>query len=163
LVWDPYQFVYETAKRQISEFAVKLGQNSGEIGKIFDVWPFAPIDEVPFLQDLAPLEPLDSIWQSGHRYKEWAEFAELALRLVSCVTSESAAERVLSMAKNIAGLHRPRVAIGTMEARLRAQIAGFSPVRTAHDDHENAEGSDGDQISDEQSSDIGEDSDSEST
>jgi hypothetical protein len=103
------------------------------------------------------------MWRSAHRYKEWAGFAELAIRLVSCATSESDAERVLSMAKNIAGLHGTRFAIGPMEARLRAQVARFSPVRTAHDDHENAEGSDGDQISDEESSDIGDDSDSEST
>jgi hypothetical protein len=56
-----------------------------------------------------------------------------------------------------------RFAIGTLEAGLRAQVARFSPVRTAHDDHEKAEGSDGDQIFDEESRDIGEDSDSEST
>jgi hypothetical protein len=70
LAWNPYQFVYETAKRQISELAVKLGQNRGEIAKIFDVWLFALIDEVPFLQDLARLEPLDSMWRSAHRYEE---------------------------------------------------------------------------------------------
>jgi hypothetical protein len=69
----------------------------------------------------------------------------------------------LSMVKNITGLHGTRFAIGTMEARLRAQVAGFSAVRTAHDDQENAEGFDGDQITDEESSDIGDDSDSEST
>jgi hypothetical protein len=82
---------------------------------------------------------------------------------VSCATSESDAERVLFMAQHIAGLHGTRFAIGTIEARLRGQVAGFSPVRTAHDDHENADGSDSDQISDEESSDIGDDSDSEST
>jgi hypothetical protein len=70
LAWDPYQFVYETAKRAISEFALKLGQNPGEIAKVFDVWLFAHLDEVPFLQYLAPLEPLDSLSRSAHRYKE---------------------------------------------------------------------------------------------
>jgi hypothetical protein len=35
LAWVPYQFVYETARRQISEFTVKLGQNPGEIAKNF--------------------------------------------------------------------------------------------------------------------------------
>jgi hypothetical protein len=55
---------------------------------------------------------------------------------------------VLSMAKKRTGLHGPRFAIGTMEGRLRTQAASFSPVRTAHGDHENAEGSDGDQIAD---------------
>jgi hypothetical protein len=103
------------------------------------------------------------MWRSVHRYKEWVGFAELAIRLVSCATSESDAERVLSMVKNIAELHGTRFAIGTIEARLRGQVAGFSPVRTAHDDHENADGSDGDPNSDEESSDIGDDSNSEST
>jgi hypothetical protein len=46
---------------------------------------------------------------------------------------------------------------------LRAYVEGFSPVQIAHDDHENVEGSDGDQNSDEESSDIGDESDSERT
>jgi hypothetical protein len=47
--------VYENAERQISKLPVKLGQNSSEIGKVFDVWRFAPMNEVPLLQNLAPL------------------------------------------------------------------------------------------------------------
>jgi hypothetical protein len=50
-----------------------------------------------------------------------------------------------------------------IDAQNDIELTGFSPVRPAHNDHENAEDSDGDQISNEESSDIGDDSASERT
>jgi hypothetical protein len=58
LVWDPYHVAYEDAERQIVELTIKLVQYPDEIGKIFNHWLFAPIDAVPFLQNLAPFESL---------------------------------------------------------------------------------------------------------
>jgi hypothetical protein len=44
---------------------------------------------------------------------------ELALRFVTCGTSEAGAERFLSMQRNIAGLRGTRFGPPSMEARLR--------------------------------------------
>jgi hypothetical protein len=90
---DPYQAPYEHAERRISELAVKVGVDSVRIGTIFSVGLCAPIQDVPFLQSPASLPSADLIWHAAHRYEEWAEFADLALRLISCATSKSDAER----------------------------------------------------------------------
>jgi hypothetical protein len=104
---------------------------------------------------------------AAHRYDEWAEFAERALRLISCATSESDAERVLSMEKNVAGLHGTRFSFRTMEARLRVQTADFSPAVANHIDGV-LTGTGDDEVvraeygsSDDESSEVGNDSDTE--
>jgi hypothetical protein len=137
------------------------------IGTIFSAWLFAPIQDVPFLQNPAALPSTDLIWCTGHRHEEWAEFTELALRLISCTTSESDTERVLSMEKNVAGLHGTRFAIRTMEARLTVQTPHFSPVvATCLDGALAGSGVDQDaraeyDNSDDEQSEVGDDSDSE--
>jgi hypothetical protein len=51
LAWDPYQFLYETAKRQISEFAVKLGRNPGEKSEKFSMCGYSlPSMKFPFFR-----------------------------------------------------------------------------------------------------------------
>jgi hypothetical protein len=55
LSFDPDQALDEHAERRISELAIKVGVNPGQIGKIFNVWLFAPIQDVPFLQNPASL------------------------------------------------------------------------------------------------------------
>jgi hypothetical protein len=74
------------------------------------------------------------MWRAVHRYQEWAEFADLALPLISCATSETDAERVWSMEQNVARLHGTRFSLPTTDARLRAYRAGFSPAGTSHID-----------------------------
>jgi hypothetical protein len=125
---DPDQTLYEHAERRISELPVKPGVDLVRIGTLFSVELFAPIWDVPVLQNSASLPSGDLIWPAGHRYEECAEFADLVLQLISCATSESDAERVLSMEKNVTGLHGTRFSIRTIEARFRAQTAHFSPA-----------------------------------
>jgi hypothetical protein len=65
------------------------------------------------------------------------------------------------MEKNVAGLHGTRFACGTMGARLRPQTARFSPAVVICDNREECDVIDGNPSSDEESSDIGDDADSE--
>jgi hypothetical protein len=58
------------------------------------------------------------LWRTAYAYREGRIFAELALRLVSSGTSESGAERTLSMAKHITGIHGTRYGLDTLRARL---------------------------------------------
>jgi hypothetical protein len=59
------------------------------------------------------------IWRAAHRFEEWPGLSELAVRLMTCGTSEADAERLLPMHRKIAGLHGTRFGIPSMEARLR--------------------------------------------
>jgi hypothetical protein len=47
------------------------------------------------------------------------DLSELALRIVTCETSEADVERLLSIQRNIAGLHGTRFGLPSMDARLR--------------------------------------------
>jgi hypothetical protein len=53
---------------------------------------------------------------------------------MSCATSESYLERVLTIEKNVAGLHESRFSLLTMEAGLRAQTAHFSQAGATYID-----------------------------
>jgi hypothetical protein len=112
--------------REIFELAVRLGQNSGEIRRIFNAWLFAPITEVLFLQNVATFESLDSTWRAAHQYEERAAFAELAVRLVSCAAFQSDVECALSLEKDVPRLYSMRLRIGTVEVRLKVQVFCFT-------------------------------------
>jgi hypothetical protein len=75
----------------------------------------------------------DSMWRAAHRHAKWAELAELALPFVSCTTSESDAERILSMQKkkkNVARLHETRFTISGMMDRLRSHTLSQEFIRS---------------------------------
>jgi hypothetical protein len=118
----------------LSVIAVKVGLNPRVIGKSFNIWPVAAIQDRLVLLNLASLQSVDFIWRSAHRDEECTRFAEPALRPISCGRSESDAERVLSMEKNIAGFHGTKFAIRPMESRSKAQIAFFSLAVPTHYD-----------------------------
>jgi hypothetical protein len=70
---------------------------------------------------------------------QWPQIAELALRFMSCSTSKSDSERILSMQKNIPALHRDRFKITGTEYRVgrsatenTAQLGRVEPGRTNH-------------------------------
>jgi hypothetical protein len=71
------------------------------------------------------------------------------------------------MEKNVAGLHGTRFSLRTMEARLRAQTAHFSPAVATHIDGVLAGSGDDEAVraedsrSDDESSEVGDDSDTE--
>jgi hypothetical protein len=129
---DPYAAVYERATVCITTLGQKLGLDPELVMTRMNSWLFAPLDEARVLLDSIALSSPDQIWRAAHRYDQWSGFAELALRLVSCSTSESDAERVLSMQKSIAALHGTRFGIRGIEARLRCHLANetFSSPET---------------------------------
>jgi hypothetical protein len=63
---DPYQDLYGHAERRIFELAVNVGWNPGKIGKIFNVWLFAPIQDLLFLQNPTLLSSADFMWRAAH-------------------------------------------------------------------------------------------------
>jgi hypothetical protein len=98
-------------------------------------------------------------------------FAELGLRIVPCTTSESDAERILSMQKSVAGLHGTRFTIAGMTDRLRGRMLSreliapdLVPRLGGHFDHpgdaESNNDSDDVQITDQDTDDSDGDSDS---
>jgi hypothetical protein len=56
--------------------------------------------------------------ESSIRSRE-KDLSKLALQLVTCGTSEADVERLLSMQRDIAGLHKTRFGLPSMEACLR--------------------------------------------
>lgn len=131
MAFDPYRRVYEMAHARIGDLAARLGSNPEETLTLFDSWLFDSAQENRFVLDPSARESVNSMWRIAHRYEKWSTFADLALRLISCGTSEADAERVLSMQKNIASLHGTRFGISTMEARLRT-LTGLSKGRKDH-------------------------------
>jgi hypothetical protein len=59
LGFDPYQYLYGHAERQILEFAAKLGMNPGKIGEVFNIWLFTPIQDLLFLHNPTSLPSAD--------------------------------------------------------------------------------------------------------
>jgi hypothetical protein len=116
---DQVNGIYQTARPRIIELAGRLGLDPEHMGALYDLWLFGPPEEIPFALDEAAQGSVNSLWRIAHRYEKWTSFADLALRLVSSGVSEADAERILSMQKNIAGLHGTRFGRTTMEARIR--------------------------------------------
>jgi hypothetical protein len=121
--FDPFSGIYEAARARILELAGRLGLDAEQMGILFDHWLLRSAEETPFVLDQAAHESVNCLWRIAHRYQMWAPFADLALRLISCGVSEADAERLLSLQRNIAGLHGTRFGIATMEARLRSRTA----------------------------------------
>jgi hypothetical protein len=119
MTFDPFSGIYETARPRIIDLAGRLGLDTEQMGARYDQWLFNPSKEISFARDEAAHESVNSLWRRAHRYEMWASFADRALRFVSSGVSEADAERILSMQKNIAGLHGTRFGIPTMEARIR--------------------------------------------
>jgi hypothetical protein len=55
LSFHPHQALDEHAARRISGLPVKVGVNPSKIGEIWNVWLFAPIQDLPFLPNQASL------------------------------------------------------------------------------------------------------------
>jgi hypothetical protein len=139
---DPYMVPYEKAAEWIESFSEKLGFDPETMKARFNDWLFNPPAEVPFLSDSAASLCVDEIWRVAHRYPVWSQFADLALRLVSCSTSESDAERILSLEKNIAALHGTRFSIPGMEARIRCHRIEEPVLHWEDDSDDDSDGND---------------------
>jgi hypothetical protein len=122
LAFDPYHDLYPLAMACISRLLAKVDHDSDIVLGRFNEWLFADPAKVAFLQDTNAIGHYNSMWRAAHRHAKWMALADVALRLVSCVTSESDAERILSLQKNLAGLHGTRFTITGMADRLRSRI-----------------------------------------
>jgi hypothetical protein len=120
---DPYRDLYSLARESIRALAIKLHTEERVALIIFDNWLFSSAADVPFLRDRELLDSPNDFWRIAHRFLEWLPLSELALRLITCGTSEADAERILSMQRNVAGLHGTRFGLPSMEARLRELMA----------------------------------------
>jgi hypothetical protein len=109
---NPYDRTYECAFGYIEGFAQKLGIDPGCAIRQFNTWPFEDPLEIPWLSHAKDTPCVNRMWREAHRWKDWNDFSDLALRLVSCATSESDAERVLSLEKDIIGYHGTQFRLG---------------------------------------------------
>jgi hypothetical protein len=140
---DPYAAVYEPATNCITDLGEKLEFDLEMVRVMMNTWLFGSPRDAPFLLDPRALIDTDQIWRVAHRYDRWSKFSELALRFVSCSTSESDAERILSMQKNIAALHGTRFGIPGLEARIRCH-KNAEGTRTQSNDSDNEDDPDDD-------------------
>jgi hypothetical protein len=117
--YDLYYDPCAVTTQYLRTFVVNLGLDESSTIALFDRWLFSAAPEVPFLQYLDGSEEPNMIWRVAHRFEEWSALSELVLRLVTCGTSEADAERLLSVQRNITGLHGTRFGLPSMETRLR--------------------------------------------
>jgi hypothetical protein len=103
--FDPYRDMYALARQCIRMIAINSNLDEHEIMQQFDKWQFHSATGLPFLQDVTSSQNQNLICRTAHRFEDWASFPELALRFITCGTSEADAERIISMQRNIVGLH----------------------------------------------------------
>jgi hypothetical protein len=115
---NPYEGLYENGRAVLYDLCEKLDQSHSEIDGAWNAWLFAEPALIQFLTDAEALSSTNLLWRTAHAYREWKSFAVLALRLVSAGTSESDAERILSIAKYISSHSGTRYNLETLRARL---------------------------------------------
>jgi hypothetical protein len=140
MAFDPYRPVYEVAQARIGDLSIRLGLDPTETLSSHNHWLFDSAEKTTFVLDQSARESANFMLRIAHRYERWSNFTDLALRLISFGVSEADAERVLSIQKNIGGLHGTRFGITTMEARLRtlASIPREIKRHVRHDDEQTA-------------------------
>ena len=111
--------IYRTAYDTLCKYATLLrpGLNSIAIKELLDKFLFAdPLEQgFKIYQDQDP----NTFWRNMHLLDEFKEFSLLALHFVTLATSEADAKRMLSLQKNVMGLHMTNVGSDCLEARLR--------------------------------------------
>jgi hypothetical protein len=121
---DIYAKIYDRAQERILQLADQVAQKHNydsalpEMKKMYDTWLFGHPKEVPFLGSANPVVCANEMWRIAHRHAGWEILSDIALRFISSGTSEADAERVLSMERNIAGLHGTRFGIQGMRSRM---------------------------------------------
>jgi hypothetical protein len=119
MIYNRYHDLYTVSTQYLRTFSANLGLDESGTIALFDRRLFSVAREVPFLQHLDGSEEPNVIWRAVHRFEKCSALFELALRLVTCGTSEADAKRLLSMKRNIARLHGTRSGLPSMEVRLR--------------------------------------------
>jgi hypothetical protein len=119
LALDPYHEMYALARQCIRRITSKSHFDRSQMREQFDRWLFRSASEVSFMRDAHFNDDPNSNWGTAHRFEDWQPFSEFAEHLVTCGTSEADAERILSMRRNVEGLHGARFGLRSMEARLQ--------------------------------------------
>jgi hypothetical protein len=122
LAFDPYHDMYPLASQCIRRTVSKAHLGRSQMIEQFDKWLFHSASHVSFMRDGNFIDDPNSNWQTAHRLEDWQSFSELALRFVTCGTFEADAERILSMQRNVAGLH----------GAIWIVLDGGSPPRMGH-------------------------------
>jgi hypothetical protein len=123
-----YDRMYERAYVYIEGFAQKLGIDPGCAVRQFDIWLFDDPLEIPWLRHVQDTPCANRMWREAHRWKDWEDFSDLALRLISCATSESDAERVLSLEKDVIGYHGTQFRLGGLRNPLIGRLLREEPA-----------------------------------
>lgn len=89
------------------------------IRNMFRCWLYEAPDELPFEDAIKQNLNSNEIWRRAHSYKSWIDFSTVALRYVTCGTSEAEIERLISIHKRIVGGCMTNLGYETLEARLR--------------------------------------------
>jgi hypothetical protein len=91
--YNPYLDLYIVYTQYLRTFGANLGLDESSAIALFDRRLFSAAPEVPFLQHLDGSKEPNVIWRAAHRFEKCSALFELALRLVTCGTSEADAAR----------------------------------------------------------------------
>jgi hypothetical protein len=125
LEFDPYDSgdMYKIGLETIKCFACRMDLDVSATARQLDTWLYGGCDDIVFLQSFQLGDFPDTLWRKAHRFGPWSVFSDLALRFITCGTSEADAERVFSLQKHFAGLHGTRLGVRTMSSRIRGYMA----------------------------------------
>jgi hypothetical protein len=138
LTHDIYSPIYDRASAFITEFATKIGMTDNA-SDLFNRWLFDDPTTIPWLATRLQINSINDMWRGAHPWRGWQQFSDLALRLITATTSESDAERLLSLEKDVIGHHGTRFTCdglrnriwGILSKRLaRAEARNEPPDRT---------------------------------
>lgn len=116
---DIFGDIVRIAENELSRMSKELGFDPEIIRKQFHTWLFEQTDELPFKDSLLNNTNANDLWRAAHSYNDWKNFSTVAVRYVSCGTSEAEVERLISTHKRIINGCMTNIGFDTLEARLR--------------------------------------------
>jgi hypothetical protein len=119
---DLYSPLYEQATKFIIQFARKT-QMEENPSDLFDSWLFDDPMTIEWLANPRKITCINEMWRGAHIWRAWKQFSELALRLITTTTSESDAERLLSLEKDVIGHHGARFTCDGLRDRIWGVLA----------------------------------------
>jgi hypothetical protein len=117
LEYKIYPNRWKGAQDCIVQNAALLGFDGDRIRKCLEEWVSGR--DLPFVLKAN----VNDMWRAAHRIDEWREFSEVALRFVTCATSEADVERLISVHRDMAGKKSTRLSHRTIQDRLQLRIS----------------------------------------
>jgi hypothetical protein len=118
---DLYSPLYDQASAFIAEFGRRVGVN--DASELFHSWLFDDPMTIDWLREFPNVTCINDMWRLAHPLRKWREFSHLALRLITATTSESEAERMLSLEKDVIGHHGTRFSYDGLRNRIWGVLA----------------------------------------